>query len=97
MTKERSTTDSLPVPTHDGRSNDGKILPEFGAGRKACLREEVPHILWQDAVVYHRLYHRYLVISAAQAKYCFPALFHGAQPSWAPSTPVPEKEGSAMV
>ena len=28
----------------------------------------------------------YLVISAAQAQHCFPALFHGAQPSCTPST-----------
>src|SRR5215471_6620008 len=59
MTKERSTpTDCLPVPTYDGRSKDGTILPEFGAGRKACVREAVPPRLWQAAVVYHRLYDR---------------------------------------
>ena len=28
----------------------------------------------------------YLVVSEAQAQQCFPALFHGAQPSWTPST-----------
>src|SRR5215510_11797224 len=59
MTKARSTTtDGSPVPTHDGRSNDGTLLPEFGAGRKACLRAEVPPRLRQNAVVYHRLYDR---------------------------------------
>src|SRR5215475_5028002 len=59
MTKARSTTtDGSPVPTPDGRSNDGKILPEFGAGRTACLRAEVPPTLRQHAVVYHRLYDR---------------------------------------
>ena len=31
----------------------------------------------------------YLVISAAQAQHCFPALFQGAQPSWTPSTKAP--------
>src|SRR5215831_103825 len=59
MTKETSTTtDGSPVPTHDGRSNDGTILPEFGAGRKACPRAEVPPRLRQNAVAYHRLYDR---------------------------------------
>src|SRR5215510_5633905 len=59
MTMARSTTtDGSPVPTPDGRSKDGKILPEFGAGRTACLRAEVPPTLRQHAVVYHRLYDR---------------------------------------
>ena len=38
----------------------------------------------------------YLVVSAAQAKHCFPA-FHGAQPSWTTSAKAPEKDDSAMV
>jgi hypothetical protein len=39
----------------------------------------------------------YLVVSAAQAKHCFPALFHGTQPSWTTSAKAPEKDGSALV
>ena len=59
MTKERSTaTDCSTCTTNDGRSHDGQILPEFGAGRKACRRAEASHILRQASVVYHRLYDR---------------------------------------
>lgn len=39
----------------------------------------------------------YLVLSAAQAHQCFPALFHRSQPSWTPSTKNSEQEGNALV
>ena len=39
----------------------------------------------------------YLVLSEAQAKKCFPALFHGSQPYVTKATQAPEKDGLDRV